>query len=170
MFGFTEDMKEKQELVRKFCEDWIYPNLAEIDAGKWEITAFVWSPLFNGNTEGTYVGTATIAPKSGETTEATGVDKLTITLTVVVEEQQGVEYVLGDVNGDGRVNGSDITALKNHVSDLIPISDMSDVAGRTFKASDVNGDGRVNGSDITKLKNHVSDLISDENIGKTFVN
>ena len=142
----------------------------EIDAGKWEITAFVWSPLFNGNTEGTYVGTATIAPKSGETTEATGVDKLTITLTVVVEEQQGVEYVLGDVNGDGRVNGSDITALKNHVSDLIPISDMSDVAGRTFKASDVNGDGRVNGSDITKLKNHVSDLISDENIGKTFVN
>ena len=34
MFGFTEDMKEKQELVRKFCEDWIYPNLAEIDAGK----------------------------------------------------------------------------------------------------------------------------------------
>ncbi len=142
----------------------------EIDADKWEITTFVWSPLFNGNTEGTYVGTATIAPKSGETTEATGVDKLTITLTVVVEEQQGVEYVLGDVNGDGRVNGSDITALKNHVSDLIPISDMSDVAGRTFKASDVNGDGRVNGSDITKLKNHVSDLISDENIGKTFVN
>ncbi len=34
MFGFTEDMTEKQELVRKFCEDWIYPNLAEIDAGK----------------------------------------------------------------------------------------------------------------------------------------
>ena len=142
----------------------------EIDAGKWEITAFVWSPLFNGNTEGTYVGTATIAPKSGETTEATGVDKLTITLTVVVEEQQGVEYVLGDVNGDGRVNDSDITALNNHVSDLIPISDMSDVAGRTFKASDVNGDDRVNGSDITRLKNHVNDLISDKNIGKTFVN
>ena len=34
MFGFTEDMTEKQELVRKFCEDWVYPNLAEIDAGK----------------------------------------------------------------------------------------------------------------------------------------
>ena len=33
MFGFTEDMTEKQELVRKFCEEWIYPNLAEIDAG-----------------------------------------------------------------------------------------------------------------------------------------
>lgn len=137
----------------------------EIDAGKWEITAFVWSPLFNGNTEGTYVGTATIAPKSGETTEATGVDKLTITLTVVVEEQKGVKFVLGDVNGDGQVNGSDVTDLMNHVSELIIINDMSDETGRTFKASDVNEDGSVNGSDVTDLMNHVSELIMSNRIG-----
>ena len=137
----------------------------EIDAGKWEITSFVWSPLFNGNAEGTYVGTATIAPKSGEATEATGVDKLTITLTVVVEEQKGVKFVLGDVNGDGQVNGSDVTDLMNHVSELIIINDMSDEAGRTFKASDVNEDGSVNGSDVTDLMNHVSELIMSNRIG-----
>lgn len=137
----------------------------EIDAGKWEITSFVWSPLFNGNTEGTYVGTATIAPKSGEATEATGVDKLTITLTVVVEEQKGVKFVLGDVNGDGQVNGSDVTDLMNHVSELIIINDMSDETGRTFKASDVNEDGSVNGSDVTDLMNHVSELIMSNRIG-----
>jgi butyryl-CoA dehydrogenase len=34
MFGFTDEMTEKAAQVREFCNEWIIPNLAEIDAGK----------------------------------------------------------------------------------------------------------------------------------------
>lgn len=34
MFGFTDDMTEKTQLVKDFCDKWIIPNLDEIDAGK----------------------------------------------------------------------------------------------------------------------------------------
>ncbi len=47
----------------------------------------------------------------------------------------------GDVNGDGFVNGSDVTALYSYLLDNVtPYGDP-----------DVNGDGVVNGSDITAL-------------------
>lgn len=53
--------------------------------------------------------------------------------------------LLGDVNGDGVVNVSDVTALINHI---LGIPD-------TFveKAADVLGDGRINVSDVTALVN-----------------
>jgi len=33
MFDFTDDMKEKAQIVREFCNEWILPNLEEIDEG-----------------------------------------------------------------------------------------------------------------------------------------
>lgn len=50
----------------------------------------------------------------------------------------------GDVNGDGRVNVSDVTALINMILGLTPMDE-------TY--ADVNGDGRVNVSDVTALIN-----------------
>ena len=41
MFGFTNDMIEKTEIVKDFCEKWIYPNLAEIDAGM-RCPQYIW--------------------------------------------------------------------------------------------------------------------------------
>jgi len=57
--------------------------------------------------------------------------------------------LIGDVNGDDRVNSSDITALVNLI-----------ISGRTLTdnqklAADSNGDGIVNSSDITALVNLV---------------
>lgn len=141
----------------------------EIDAGKWEITAFVWNPLFNGNTEGTYVGTATIAPKSGETTEATGVDKLTITLTVVVEEQQGDPIYLGDVNGDGKINGQDWQAIMNHLSEFRINADLNDKNSIAYKAANINGDDKLNGQDWQAIMNHLSEFRVNDKIGTEIV-
>ena len=53
--------------------------------------------------------------------------------------------VVGDVSGDGIVNGSDVTALYNY---LMAEGDV-EVVGNP----DVNGDGQVNGSDVTALYN-----------------
>ena len=50
----------------------------------------------------------------------------------------------GDVNGDGKVNVSDVTALVNMILGVIPKDEDS---------ADVNGDGRVNVSDVTALIN-----------------
>ena len=50
----------------------------------------------------------------------------------------------GDVNGDGRVNVSDVSALINMILGLEPMNESR---------ADVNGDGRVNVSDVTALIN-----------------
>jgi len=48
----------------------------------------------------------------------------------------------GDVNGDGAVNASDVTAIYNYILN----GDTSNVA-----TSDVNGDGSINASDVTAV-------------------
>ena len=50
--------------------------------------------------------------------------------------------VLGDVNGDGVVNGTDIQTVINHI-----------VAGQYDEKADVNEDGQVNGTDIQEIIN-----------------
>lgn len=53
-------------------------------------------------------------------------------------------HLRGDVNGDGYVNGTDVTALYNVVLEI----NMTH-----YPRADVNGDGSVNGADITALYN-----------------
>ncbi len=59
----------------------------------------------------------------------------------IVEESVGV---VGDVNGDGRVNVSDVSVLINMILGIVPTDQA---------LADVNGDGRVNVSDVTALVN-----------------
>ncbi len=54
------------------------------------------------------------------------------------------EGMSGDVNGDGRVNVSDVSALINMILGLEPMDQA---------LADVNGDGRVNVSDVSALIN-----------------
>ena len=59
----------------------------------------------------------------------------------IVEESIGLK---GDVNGDGKVNVSDVTALINMILGVIP---------KDTTCGDVNGDGSINVSDVTALVN-----------------
>lgn len=52
------------------------------------------------------------------------------------------ELVPGDANGDGKVDGSDVTVLAGNWQVL---------SGATWSMGDFNGDGRVDGSDVTIL-------------------
>ena len=55
----------------------------------------------------------------------------------------------GDANGDGKVNGTDVTLLATYVKargNGVPIAPGS---------GDVNGDGKVNGTDVTLLATYV---------------
>ena len=55
-----------------------------------------------------------------------------------------VDPIPGDVNGDGRVNVSDVTTLINMI---LGITEKDE------QLADINGDGRVNVSDVTALIN-----------------
>ena len=70
-------------------------------------------------------------------------------ITVDGDEWQGhIEIkrsgITGDVNGDGKVNVSDVTALINMILGITPIDQTR---------ADVNGDTKVNVSDVTALIN-----------------
>ena len=52
--------------------------------------------------------------------------------------------ITGDVNGDGRINVSDVAALINMILGLVTMDEQR---------ADVNGDGRVNVSDVSALIN-----------------
>ncbi len=56
----------------------------------------------------------------------------------------------GDVNGDGRVNVSDVTALINMILGVIPKDEAR---------ADINGDGKINVSDVTALINIILGVI-----------
>lgn len=52
--------------------------------------------------------------------------------------------ILGDINGDGRVNVTDITLLSKYISD-------SDPTGVRTENADINGDGRITVADVVEL-------------------
>lgn len=60
-------------------------------------------------------------------------------------------WLLGDVNGDGRVNAMDCTRLFKHVNKTQQLTDPY-----ALKCAETNGDGRVNAMDCTRLFKHVN--------------
>ncbi len=52
--------------------------------------------------------------------------------------------LLGDVNGDGKINVTDITTLVNMILGVIP---------KNMESGDINGDGKLNVTDVTALVN-----------------
>lgn len=62
--------------------------------------------------------------------------------------------LLGDVNGDGRINTSDSTAL------LQAAAEYSALTGDDAAAADVNGDGVTNTSDAALILQYAAEKIS----------
>lgn len=58
--------------------------------------------------------------------------------------------VIGDVNGDGKVNTGDTLTMSQHVENYKKIT-----ADDFLKAADVNGDGKINTGDTLCLRQHV---------------
>ncbi len=64
------------------------------------------------------------------------------------------DYILGDVNGDGKVDITDISVMAVKLVDKKPFESPSD------KASDVDKDGEVGLTDLTTIKQFVSKVIT----------
>lgn len=61
------------------------------------------------------------------------------------------DEIYGDLNGDGKVNSSDLAILKRYM--LRAISDFPIPEGR--KLADLNRDGNVNSTDYSILKRYI---------------
>ena len=61
-----------------------------------------------------------------------------------------VESLIGDVNGDGQVNITDVTVLTN-----LLLSSAAEISAADLPAADIDGNGTVNITDVTQLINIV---------------
>ena len=57
--------------------------------------------------------------------------------------------VAGDVNGDGRIDATDVVTLYNYIA-------SGTESGVSLEAADVNGDGKVDGADVVEVYNIAS--------------
>ena len=71
---------------------------------------------------------------------------------IVVDEDTAPAYVLGDVNGDGRINARDARALLRFIAGLTEEGEVVEAA------ADYNGDGRVNARDARALLRAIAGL------------
>lgn len=59
-----------------------------------------------------------------------------------------IEYLPGDVNGDGRINGTDVSLVRRLIAGYdVTINEL---------AADVNGDGRINGTDVSMIRRYIA--------------
>ncbi|MBR0529996.1 MAG: leucine-rich repeat protein [Ruminococcus sp.] len=61
-------------------------------------------------------------------------------------------FMLGDVNGDGKINVTDIAKIAAHVKGIKQMPE------EYLAAADINGDGKINVTDIAKIAAHVKGI------------
>ena len=59
-----------------------------------------------------------------------------------------IDYIPGDANGDGAINGKDVTLIRRNIVGGYDITINE-------SAADVNSDGRVNGVDVTLIRRYI---------------
>lgn len=82
----------------------------------------------------------------------------TVVQLLNVYGEAAAEYtvvIFGDLNGDGMVNSTDVTALRSLAAGLLEI----EPDGAVYSAADVNGDGLVNSTDLTVLRRQAAGLV-----------
>ena len=68
--------------------------------------------------------------------------------TLVIDE----DYVIGDINGDGKVNIKDWNKLYNH------INETEILEGYQLICADINKDGKVNIKDWNRMYDHITEV------------
>ena len=71
-----------------------------------------------------------------------------VTVSTGTKTQNAQIHLLGDINGDGRINTSDVGKANMHAKNRKLLT------GYEFACADINGDGRINTSDVGKINMH----------------
>lgn len=73
-----------------------------------------------------------------------------IVLMKLPELTEGVDYTLGDVNGDGQINSDDFDLVNSYMEG------SSSLTRQQFEAADINGDGKIDAMDTYKLQQYIA--------------
>lgn len=65
------------------------------------------------------------------------------------------DYLIGDVNNDGKVSVLDATEIQKYIAGLVTLSSAQMAAG------DVNGDGNMTITDATQIQKHIAGLVTE---------
>ena len=74
-------------------------------------------------------------------------------LYVVTEPKKEPDILLGDLNGDNKVDITDATVVQKSVAELIELDE------KQKKAADTNKDGKVDITDATLIQKYIAELI-----------
>lgn len=74
--------------------------------------------------------------------------------TVVYKNKTYKIVVIGDVNGDGKINSTDFMQVRRHYLGLYTLTDAN------LKAADVNKDGKINSTDFMQIRRHFLGLFN----------
>lgn len=91
------------------------------------------------------IGTYTIKYRiyiNNNYTDVYGENKLTIVQ----------DYILGDLNGDGKVNIKDWNIMYSHINETIPLTEEQ------LEYADLNNDGKVNIKDWNRMYGHITEV------------
>lgn len=92
----------------------------------------------------------TVKAESGYTTDYTINVKADVACTLTVGgDAPPKEFMRGDTNGDGMVNGRDLANVQMHILGIKALS------GDAFTRADTNSDGKINGRDLANVQMHI---------------
>lgn len=91
-----------------------------------------------------------IGSTKGATSEPRRDVTFKITLMKLPELLEGTDYELGDVNGDGAINGEDFNLLNNYMQG------NASLTLQQLKAADINKDGKIDAMDSYKLQQYIA--------------
>ena len=77
-----------------------------------------------------------------------------------IVKTEKTSVLLGDVNGDGKVNIKDATTIQKSAASLVTLT------GKQSKAADVNGDDKVNVNDATVIQKYTAGIDTGFKIGE----
>ncbi len=110
----------------------------------------------NTTTDGTYTLSA---PDGTYTLEVSKLNHVTREYEVVVDGDEVTQdvkiHLIGDINGDGKVNSVDKKTIYNHINEVNTIADEYGL-----KVADVNGDSKINSVDKKLIYNHINEISS----------
>ena len=86
--------------------------------------------------------------------EASNEDLEDVAFEIVPGQLEVVDYLYGDANGDGVVNGKDMLLLRKYMANYDYDTDTSTVT--VFAGADANGDGVVNGKDMLLMRKYMA--------------
>ena len=73
-----------------------------------------------------------------------------ITLMKLPKLIEGTDYILGDLNGDSKIDNKDFELIKNYLQGKVALTE------KQFKAADINKDGKIDAMDSYKLQQYIA--------------